>query len=462
MALSLTHTFVCGIADDAAAQAAGEILPSHWNAALTTSMATARLLGRITASTGAIEELTAAQGTAFLDAVVGDAGAGGTKGLVPAPAAGDAAASKFLKADGTWAVAGGALTVGSSAIGSGTAGRLLYETAGNVLGEVTGATSDGTNLTLAGMLTITQATANAKILGSTGYSLTGSDATGMIDLAGTWNTTGNPVAIKLAITNTASGATSKFISLLAGASGTTEVVSVGVAGNLILAAGSASVPSVAFPGSANTGIFSHNSGAVSFTNSGVVSVVFSSANYVNLSANVNLGWASNVGASTYNADVAFGRASAGVIEVNDGAFSGAKGAYRDLIVRSLFCAPSSANGQSVAIKSLTELLAIAAAATSTTTIQIPAGAIVVSVNVRVTTAVTCTSTFTVGDGSTVDKFNTAAVSKALNSTDKGTKAGAVYYAAATSIVITPDTVPSDATGRVRVTIAYLEATAPTS
>ncbi len=38
--------------------------------------------------------------------MVGDSGAGGTKGAVPAPAAGDAAANKFLKADGTWAVAG--------------------------------------------------------------------------------------------------------------------------------------------------------------------------------------------------------------------------------------------------------------------------------------------------------------------------------------------------------------------
>lgn len=35
---------------------------------------------------------------------VGDSGSGGTKGLVPAPAAGDAAANKFLKASGGWAV----------------------------------------------------------------------------------------------------------------------------------------------------------------------------------------------------------------------------------------------------------------------------------------------------------------------------------------------------------------------
>jgi hypothetical protein len=37
-----------------------------------------------------------------LTVFTGDSGAGGAKGLVPAPAAGDAAASKYLKADGSW------------------------------------------------------------------------------------------------------------------------------------------------------------------------------------------------------------------------------------------------------------------------------------------------------------------------------------------------------------------------
>jgi hypothetical protein len=70
-------------------------------------MTTARLLGRTTASTGAIEEMTATAATAFLNAMVGDSGSGGTKGLVPAPAAGDAAGGKYLKADGTWAAPSG-------------------------------------------------------------------------------------------------------------------------------------------------------------------------------------------------------------------------------------------------------------------------------------------------------------------------------------------------------------------
>ena len=51
---------------------------------------------------------SAAAQTALLSNVVGDSGAGGTKGLVPAPAAGDAAANKFLSASGAFAVPPGA------------------------------------------------------------------------------------------------------------------------------------------------------------------------------------------------------------------------------------------------------------------------------------------------------------------------------------------------------------------
>lgn len=69
--------------------------------------ATSRFLGRITAGAGDAEELTGTQATSLLDNMVGDSGSGGTKGLAPAPASGDAAAGKFLKADGTWAVPSG-------------------------------------------------------------------------------------------------------------------------------------------------------------------------------------------------------------------------------------------------------------------------------------------------------------------------------------------------------------------
>lgn len=67
-------------------------------------VATSTIKGRVTAGTGNPEDLTGTEATTILDDVVGDSGSGGTKGLVPAPGAGDAAAGKYLKADGVWTV----------------------------------------------------------------------------------------------------------------------------------------------------------------------------------------------------------------------------------------------------------------------------------------------------------------------------------------------------------------------
>ena len=151
MALSVKHAFTSAIADSGNSSL---VQPSNWNAEHTLIATDGKLLGasgsttvgEITVGTGlslaagtlsvgdlsgtyqpldsdltTIAGLTATsnnfiqsassawasrtptQVTATLDAMVGDSGSGGTKGLVPAPAAGDAAASKFLKADATWA-----------------------------------------------------------------------------------------------------------------------------------------------------------------------------------------------------------------------------------------------------------------------------------------------------------------------------------------------------------------------
>lgn len=66
------------------------------------NVATATFKGRTTAGTGVPEDLTVTQATALLNAMVGDSGAGGARGLVPAQAAGDAVARKYLGAAGTW------------------------------------------------------------------------------------------------------------------------------------------------------------------------------------------------------------------------------------------------------------------------------------------------------------------------------------------------------------------------
>lgn len=83
-------------------------------------MATATFKGRTTAGTGNPEDLTVTQATALLNVAVGDSGAGGTKGLVPAPAAGDAA--KYLRGDMTYVAIASPITLGTMvASTSGTA-----------------------------------------------------------------------------------------------------------------------------------------------------------------------------------------------------------------------------------------------------------------------------------------------------------------------------------------------------
>jgi hypothetical protein len=64
-------------------------------------------------------------------------------------------------------------------------------------------------------LTTFTAAGNTGVIAATGYSLTGSNAASMIDLAGTWNTSGSPTGIKLNINNTASGTSSLLCDLQA-------------------------------------------------------------------------------------------------------------------------------------------------------------------------------------------------------------------------------------------------------
>lgn len=71
------------------------------------------------------------------------------------------------------------------------------------------------NTGVAGPLAVAT-TANTTGIATTGYSLTGSNAQSGISLTGTWNTTGAPKALSIAITNTASASTSKLISATVG------------------------------------------------------------------------------------------------------------------------------------------------------------------------------------------------------------------------------------------------------
>lgn len=107
--------------------------------------------------------------TALLNNFVGDSGSGGAKGLVPAPATGDASAGKYLKADGTWATPSGSATApvymssrdfspnngnalqtitnsaGSSAWGTAAPATNRININGNLINPTAGAFTVGTN-----------------------------------------------------------------------------------------------------------------------------------------------------------------------------------------------------------------------------------------------------------------------------------------------------------------------------
>lgn len=200
MAISVTHSTVVVVPDDGTSPVGTD----EWNAAHTLSMATSKILGRTTAGTGTVEELSGTQTTAMLDAVVGDTGTGGTKGLVPAPAAGDAAAGKFLKADGTFAVPTSGGTPGGASL------TIQYNNA-SAFGGMSGTSWDDTNRSLT--LTGATVTANKPVL----------------DLTQTWN---NGAVVftgyKFNITNTASDSSSKALDVLV--AGTTSIFTVFASG----------------------------------------------------------------------------------------------------------------------------------------------------------------------------------------------------------------------------------------
>lgn len=155
---------------------------------------------------------SASAATALLSVMVGDSGSGGTKGLVPAPAAGDAAAGKFLKADGTWTAAGGGLTIGTTAISSGTTLRLLYDNAGTL------AETAGITYTATGQLTLAGGTITA--------------STPALDMSQTWNSGAVTfTGLKLNVTNTASASGSALTDWQIGGVSKISIVNVPGSGN---------------------------------------------------------------------------------------------------------------------------------------------------------------------------------------------------------------------------------------
>lgn len=144
------------------------------------NMATQTFKGRTTAGTGDPEDLTATQATALLNVMVGDSGAGGAKGLVPAQVAGDS--TKFLRGDGTFQTIPG----GGDALTSGNLSQFASTTSAQLATVISDETGSGS------LVFATSPTLTTPILGTpTSGTLT--------------NCTGLPVSGITASTSTALG-----------------------------------------------------------------------------------------------------------------------------------------------------------------------------------------------------------------------------------------------------------------
>jgi hypothetical protein len=123
------------------------------------------------------------------------------------------------------------------------------------------------------------------------------------------------------------------------------------------------------------------------------------------------------------------------------------------------------NAQAIMVKQKTLEHTCTAGATNTLTNFIPAGAMVVGFSVRVTEVLSSAgaiATFTVTEGANVWLTG---ISKAVNSTGSlanSSMTAPKIYAAATSVVITPNAAFDGVTGKIRITVHYIVLEVPSS
>jgi hypothetical protein len=253
----------------------------------------------------------------------------------------------FIVGAGAVAVASGkTLTVSNTLTLAGTDGSTLNVGAGGTLGTAafvntgtSGATIpllNGAN-TFSATQTLTPA-ANASALAVSGYSLTGANAQSLLDLSGTWNTSGKPSALKLNITDTSSNADSLLGDLQVGGA---TVVAFTKVGTIIAGPLPASPSNLASPGFfvSSNGVaggprfgWSFESSRLMLRDGGNAVAGFgTNASGIGLvfQASKNIGWAATTpdGAP----DTGLIRNAAGVVEINNGA----AGTYRDLQLRAI-------------------------------------------------------------------------------------------------------------------------------
>jgi len=119
------------------------------------------------------------------------------------------------------------------------------------------------------------------------------------------------------------------------------------------------------------------------------------------------------------------------------------------------------NGQQLTQGSVTESLTIMDTADGYSSIQILAGSQVKAVSWYVVTTLPGPATFSLGIAGDETRYANS-VSALAGTSGNGMSAGIIYYLNNTSLVITPVSTPTAATGVIRITIHYEIVDAPTS
>jgi hypothetical protein len=242
------------------------------------------------------------------------------------------ASGKTLTVSNTLTLAGidsSTLNIG----GGGTLGTAAFVNTGTSGGTVPLLNAANT---FGGTQTISPA-ANTNALVASGHSLTGANAQALLDLSGTWNTSGKPSAIKLNITDTASNADSLlFDGQVGGATQVAFTKQTVIAGPLPATPGNNGNPgffvsSNSAAGGARFG-WSFESSRLMLRDGGNAIAGFgtnvSAIGYISRSSSA-IGWAATTPDGSY--DTALSRNAAGVVEINNGT----AGTYRDLQLRTL-------------------------------------------------------------------------------------------------------------------------------
>jgi fibronectin-binding autotransporter adhesin len=170
-----------------------------------------------------------------------------------------------------------------------------------------------------------------------GASQTGSSATGTLNLAQTWNTSGSPIALKMSITDTASGAASQFLSFLGGSSASTEMFAVNKDGSINVVA-STGVNQIRLNNATNGYTYIGGNNSHLFVGGGTANTTLfadwsdnrTNRNGVEIPNTHDYRWSSTVGA-TGDPDLGLQRVSAGMVGVNNGTAN----TWADLLVRNL-------------------------------------------------------------------------------------------------------------------------------